>query len=66
MLSRVFAPAQTLEVEVPRVTEEVPQLHEKAVGYVAQPKDGDVLTSTLWAAGMHGVFNGVCRFETRE
>ena len=47
MLSRVCAPAQTLEVEVPRVAEEVPQLHEKAVGNVAQPKDGDVLTPTV-------------------
>jgi hypothetical protein len=50
MLPRVCAPAQVLEVEVPRVAKEVPQLHEKAVGYVSQPKDSDVLTPVLWAA----------------
>ena len=56
MLPRVCAPAQALEVEVPRVAEEVPQLHEEAVGYVPQPKDSDVLTPALRAAGTHGVF----------
>jgi hypothetical protein len=62
MLPRVYAPAQSLEVEVPRVAEEVPQLYEEAVGYVAQPKDSDVLTPALRAAGTHGVFGaGVCR-----
>src|SRR5262249_28744266 len=64
MLPRVCAPAQALEVEVPRVAEEVPQLHEKAVGYMSQPKDSDVLTPALWAAGTYRVFGvGVCRFE---
>jgi hypothetical protein len=56
MLPRVCAPAQPLEVEVPRVAEEVPQLDEAAIGYMAQPKDRDVLTPTLRAAGSHGVF----------
>ena len=51
----VCAPAQALEVEVLRVTEEVPQLHEEAVGYVPQPKDSDVLTPALRAARTHGV-----------
>ena len=57
MLPRVCAPAQALEIEVPRVAEEVPQLHEEAVGYVPQPKDSDVLTPALRAAGTHGVFD---------
>jgi hypothetical protein len=63
MLPRVCAPAQPLEVEVPRVAEEVPQLGEEAIGYMAQPKDSDVLTPALRAAGTHGVFGiGLCRF----
>ena len=67
MLSRVCAPAQALEVEVPRVAKEVPQLHEEAVGHVPQPKDSDVLTTALRAAGTHGVFGGgLCRLEPRE
>jgi hypothetical protein len=67
MSPRVCAPAQALEVEVPRVTEEVPQLHEKAVGYVPQPKDSDVVSPALRAAGTHGVFGaGLCRFEPRQ
>ena len=61
MLPRVCTPVQTLEVEVSRVTEEVPELHKKTVGYVAQSKDRDVLTPALWTAGTHGVFGaGVC------
>ena len=67
MLPRVCAPAQPPEVEVPRVAEEVPQLREEAIGYVPQPKDSDVLTPALRAAGTHGVFGiGLCRFEPRE
>jgi hypothetical protein len=62
MLPRVYAPAQPLEVEVPPVAEELPELREHAVGYVAQPKDSDVLTSTLRAASMHTVLAAVCRF----
>jgi hypothetical protein len=66
MLTRVCAPAQAQEVEVLRVPEEVPQLHEEAVGHVPQPKDSDVLTPALRAAGTHGVFGaGLCRFEPR-
>ncbi|MGA8749889.1 MAG: hypothetical protein WB563_13955 [Pseudolabrys sp.] len=50
-----------------RVAKEVPQLHEEAVGHVSQPKDGDVLTTALRAAGTHGVFGaGLCRFERRK
>src|SRR5262245_16570178 len=64
MLPRVCAPAQAQEVEVLRVEEEVPQLHEEAVGHVPQPKDSDVLTAALRAAGTHGVCGaGLCRFE---
>ena len=44
MLPRVCAPAQAPEVEVLCVAEEVPQLHEEAVGHMPQPKDSDVLT----------------------
>lgn len=67
MLPRVRAPAQTLEVEVPRIAEEVPQLHEEAVRYVPQPKDSDVLTSALRATGSHGVCSaGLCRLDPRE
>ena len=66
MLARVCAPAQTPEVEVLRVAEEVPELHEEAVGYVSEPKGSDVLTPALRAAGTHGVFRaGLCRFEPR-
>jgi hypothetical protein len=66
MLTRVCAPAQAQEVEVVRVTEEVTQLHEEAVGHVPQPKDSDVLTAALRAAGTYGVFDaGLCRFEPR-
>ena len=67
MSPRVCAPAQVLEVEVFRVAEEVPQLHEEAVGYVPQSKDGDVLTPALRTAGTHDVFGtGLCRFEAHE
>jgi hypothetical protein len=67
MLSRICAPAEAPEVEVLRVAEEVPQLHEEAVGHVPQPKDSDVLTPTLRATGTHGVFGaGLCRSEPRE
>ena len=67
MEPRVCAPAQPPEVEVPSVAEEVSQLREKAIGYVPQPKDRDVLTPALCAAGPHGVFGaGLCRFEPRE
>ena len=67
MLSRVCAPAQAQEVEVPRVAEEVPQLHEEAVRHVPQPKNSDVLTPALRAAGTHGVFGaGLCREPRRE
>jgi hypothetical protein len=62
MLPRVYTPAQSPEVEVTRVAEEVPQLHEEAVGYVSQPKDSDVPTPALRAAGTQGIFGaGVCR-----
>jgi hypothetical protein len=67
MLPRVCAPAQALEIEVPCVAEEVPQLQEEAVGYVPQPKDSDMFTPALRAAGTHGVFDAeLCRFEPRE
>lgn len=67
MLSRVCAPAQAPEVEVLCVAEEVPQLHEEAVGHMPQPKDRDVLTTALRAAGTHGVFGGgLSRLERRE
>jgi len=67
MLPGVCAAPQTLEVEVPRVAEEVPQMSEEAIGYMPQPKDRDVLTPALRAAGTHGVFGGgLCRFEQRE
>jgi hypothetical protein len=67
MLPRIYAPAQSLEVEVPCVAEELPQLHEEAVGYVSQPKDSDVLTPALRAAGTQGVFGAkACRFEPPE
>jgi len=66
MLPRVCAPAQAQEVEVFRVAEEVAQLHEEAIGHVPKPKDSDVLTPALRAAGTHGVFGaGLCRFEPR-
>src|SRR5262245_42514908 len=66
MLPRVRAPAQAQEVEVLRVAEEVPKLHEEAVGHVPQPKDSDVLTPALRAAGTHSVFGaGLCRFHSR-
>jgi hypothetical protein len=66
MLSRVCAPAQAPEVEVPRITEEISQMREDAVGYVPQPKDSDVLASALWATGAHGVFGtGPYRFGRR-
>lgn len=66
MLPRVCAPTQVPEVEVLRVAEEVPQLHEEAVGYVPQPKGSDVLTPALRTASTHGVFGaGFCRFEPR-
>lgn len=67
MLIRVCAPAQAQEVEVLLVAEEVPQLHEEAVGHVPQPKDSDVLTPALRAAGTQGLFgDGFCRFEPRR
>jgi len=66
MLSRVCAPTQAPEVKVPRVTEEISQMREDAVGYVPQPKDSDVLAPALWAAGAHGVFGtGPYRFGRR-
>jgi len=55
MLPRVCTPAQAPEVEMLRVEEEVPELHEEAVGHVPQPKGSDVLTPTLRAASAHGV-----------
>jgi len=42
-------------VEVPRIAEEVSQLHEEAVRYMTQTKNRDVLTPALRAAGAHGV-----------
>jgi hypothetical protein len=36
---------------MPRVAVELPQLDEDAVRHMAEPKDGDVLTPTLRAAG---------------
>jgi hypothetical protein len=67
MLPRVCTPVQTLEVEVPRVAEEVSQLHKKTVGYVAQPKDSDVPTPALWAAGTHSVLStGVVSSSARD
>jgi hypothetical protein len=56
MLARVDAPAQSLEVEMFRVSEKVPKSHEEAVGYVSQPKDSDVLTPALRAASTQSVF----------
>ena len=38
MLARVCAPAQTPYVEVLPVAEEVPTLHDAAVGYLSEPK----------------------------
>jgi hypothetical protein len=67
MPPRVCAPAQALEVEVPRVAKEVPQLHEEAVGHVPQPKDCDVLTTALRAPGTHAVFGArLCRLKRGE
>ena len=64
VLSRVSAPAQALEIEMPCVAEQLPQLHEDAVGYVPQSKDSDVLTPALGTAGADGVLDGgVFRFE---
>jgi hypothetical protein len=64
MLPRVYAPAQSVKVEVPRVSEEVPQLREETVGYVPQTEDCDVLTPALGTAGADGVLDGgVFRFE---
>ena len=62
MLPRVYAPAQSVEVEVPRISKEVLQLDEEAVGDVSQPKNSDVLTPALRAAGTHAVLGaGVSR-----
>jgi hypothetical protein len=56
-----------MEVEVPRVAEAVPKLHEKAVGDVPQPKYCDVLAPALRAAGVNGVFgSGLCQFALAE
>ncbi len=67
MLPRGGAPAQAPEVEVPRVAEEVPQLHEEAVRHMPQAKDRDVLASALRAAGTHGVLGiKLCSSEPRE
>jgi hypothetical protein len=56
-----------MEVEVPRVAEAVPQLHEEAVGHMPQPKDSDVLTTALRAAAVNGVFgSGLCQFALAE
>jgi hypothetical protein len=53
-----------VKVEVPRVSEEVPQLREETVGYVPQTEDCDVLTPALGTAGADGVLDGgVFRFE---
>ena len=61
MLPRVYAPAQSVEVEVPRISEEVPQPHEEAVGNVSQPKDSNVLTPALRATSTHGVLGAGSR-----
>jgi hypothetical protein len=67
MLPRVFAPAKALKTEVPRIAEEISQLHEEVVGYVPQPKDSDVPTPALRTAGTNGVFGaGLYRFGRRE
>ena len=67
MLPRIYTPAQSVEVEVPRISKEVPQLYKKAVGDVSQPKDSDVLTPALGAAGTHGILGaGISRSEPRE
>ena len=67
MLPRVGTPAQTRKVEVPRIAEEVPELHEEAVRHMTQTKDRDVLAPALGAAGTHGVFGiGLCRPETED
>ena len=47
-----------------RVTEEMSQLHKKAIGRMSQPKDSDVLAPALRATGAHGVFGArLCGFE---
>jgi len=67
MLPRVGTPAQTREVEVPRIAEELPKLHKEAIGHMTQAKDRDVLTPALGAAGTHGVFGvGLCRSEAKD
>jgi len=67
VLSRVSAPAQALEIEMPCVAEQLPQLHEDAVGYVPQSKDSDVLTPALRVASTHAVFGTrIFRVEPRE
>jgi hypothetical protein len=51
VLPGVGAPAQTRKVEVPRISEEVPQLHEEAIRHMTQTKDSDVLPPALRTAG---------------
>jgi len=66
MLPRVYAPAYSVKVEVPRVSEELPQLCEETVGYVPQTEDRDVLTPALGAERADGVLDrGFFRFERR-
>lgn len=66
MPPRIYAPAQALEVEVPRIAKEVAQLYEEAVGHMPQPKNSDVITTALRAAGAHGVIGiGFCRLGPR-
>lgn len=64
VLPRVGAPAQVRKVEVPRIAEEVPQLHEEAIRHMTQTKDSDVLPPALRAAGTHSVLGvGLRRSE---
>jgi hypothetical protein len=64
VLLRVGAPAQAPDVEMPRIAEEVPQLHKQAVRHMAQTKDSDVLTPALRASGTQSVLVlGPCRSE---
>jgi hypothetical protein len=56
-----------MEIEVSCIAKKLPQLHEKAIGYMSQPKDSDVLTTALRAVGTHGVFGaGVYCTKPRE
>jgi hypothetical protein len=67
MLARVRAPAQAVEVQVPRVAEVVSKVQEQAVRYMPQTEHGDVLSPALRAASAHRVLDiGLWRAEPRE